>query len=395
MSVFYTWSEFFNKIAGGYDDFTDEVVDKARNFYCGIYQSTPSWVVRRNPFFSPFVRKGLERMCAPNLPPPPQPELTHLGAQCCDATYDVTVKYEVYRCTLLDTFTAGTVTVRETGKVLGIFKGQFPPDPRFSGIYVEFENCQAQKIYKPVWDGGFMYSPNECSSPVAGGEDSDSWDGVRSVGQITGISLVSGQDNCGDPPGGYPEIPPPTDDDITTTDIVIYEDNSRKVYDITINRSFDGNIYFPVIINVGGLAVGFNFVGIQVGGINITSPSGGGGGGSPLENSDEPGDEELDEETLPEDEEGAEKAVERLVGIKIDVTQIPINNRSQSGDGSPDIIFAGWVEFRVKGGYTPRQRMDFSTNYFEAPEDAVGYAYCFKKGFRGIVTEFKRKTEII
>lgn len=389
MSKFYTYEEFASKIASGYDNFVDEAVDKARNFYCGIYQSTPSWVLRRNPFVSPLIRKGVERMCSPTLPPPPSQPLTHLGGQCCDATYDVTVQYQVFRCTIAGTFTAGTVTVRGTGKVIGIYKGVFPPDARFSGIYVQFEDCQGQPTYRPVWDGGFDYSPNECSQPVAGGEDSDSWDGVRSIGKILSISLVSGLDNCGDPPGGYPELPPPDDDDITQPDTVIYEDNSRTLYDITINRDGDNYIFFPPVINVGGLAIAFNFVGIQIGGININAPSGGGGGGSPIETSDEIPEEPLDEDVLPDQEDGAEQSVQKLVGVKVDVTTIPVNNRSQSGNGSPNIIYAGWLEFKVRGGFAPRQRMDFASNYFEAPEDATGYAYCFKTGFKGTITVFR------
>jgi len=390
----FSYREHFQNVEDKVDSLSADIVEKARNFYCSLYNDTPQWVLRRNPLVSPLVRKGLERMCHDQLPPPPPLPLPFIGGQCCDVTYEVTVRVKIVMCLNYEVKHDRISAHRITGKIVGGKIGVYPVQSQLSGAWIEYEDCSGNSKIKSVWSATFDATSGNClvqerTHPLA---DNISID--QSSCEILGIAVVAGDDNCGDPPGGYPPVPPPSDDDIRRPFDITYEDNSTRTIIYNINRDPSGNIFFPPVINAGGVSVHFDVAGICVGCVNRNTPSGGGGaGGSSGLTGDGGQEEEAEEEVLEEEEDGGEEDVPKIKAVKVDVTQIGSPQKTQFGNGSPDIIWAGWLEFKIDDSYAPRTRIDFARSYFIAPEGATGFAYCLKTGFKAKITVIKEKTE--
>ena len=389
-----SYFEHFQNVANGVNDIATEMVETARSYYCGIYQNTPQWVLRKNPFVSPLVRKGLEQMCAPEAPFPVPVELPFIGGQCCDGSYDVTARFVIIRCYQHERYRDVTTTIRVNGKILGGVVGEYPNAPGLTGAYIDAEDCQGNQVIGSLFSGTLGIQTGNCYTEDQSAPFAQDISVQQSFVQILNINRVDGEDNCGDPPSNYPDIPPPTDDDLRKPFDIVYEDNSKRTIYYEIKRDITNNIYFPPIIDVGGVAVSFDLTGICIGCVSTNNNTGGGGsGGSESLTDDTPAEEETEEEVMEEQEDGAEEDVFRIKAVQVNVTTIPTNNRSQFGAGSPDIIYAGWLEFKIAGGYTPRNRMDFKDNYFIAPEGATGYAYCLKTGFKATITVIREKVQ--
>lgn len=87
-------------------------------------------------------------------------------------------------------------------------------------------------------------------------------------------------------------------------------------------------------------------------------------------------------EQKEEDDPKEEDAIERLLAVEVEILERPSNARVQNGDQAPDIIYAGWFEFKTKGTPHPRVPIHFDRNYFIAPVGADGFAYTVYNGFR-------------
>ena len=79
--------------------------------------------------------------------------------------------------------------------------------------------------------------------------------------------------------------------------------------------------------------------------------------------------------------------------VRVTLTQIPINARTQDGDGADNVIYAGWFEFRSDSFNFPRQPIHFGLSTFIPPEGSTGYAYTLYNGFSGFATEYVLKRE--
>lgn len=360
--------DFANNAAEAYTSIAKEIAGAAKNVYCQLVQNSPFSVMYNNPLTSPIVKRAITSLCG--QPPPEQPPPPFEGGQCVPVLYRVTFKYRI---------ADGAAETTSGQNVWGSVRG----------LYVEDANATAKVLRIKAGDGSAQNNERNYDLKFA----ATSQNPFPSY-SITNVVRVDGQeDNCGNPPRPwYPETEPPPPDITNNVGVSITNnEGDTNNFSVTVNRDGDNHVKFPPIINVNGVSVGIDVTGINVGDVSIDAPSGGGGGGGGNGNdnnlpSSSSGDgEEVETEELPEEElEGAgEATVEKLVAVIITINQIPKNAKIVSGRGAPNIIYAGWIEFRKGADYYPRTYIDFNKGYFPAPNDADGYAVTLKQGYTG------------
>lgn len=101
--------------------------------------------------------------------------------------------------------------------------------------------------------------------------------------------------------------------------------------------------------------------------------------------------EEFDKTEKTEEDEKKEENIPQLSFVKITLSEKPPQSKIQWGEGSPDVVFAGWFEWIVAGYALPRQPIHFEKSIFSAPSFADGYAYTLVNGAQGRATIYKRK----
>ena len=366
------FQELADKIDNGTASIIETAANAARSFYCGLYNDTPGWVLRRNPLVSPVARSALANICsAEGLPPPIEENPNQFrGGQCVAELYRVRYRYSI-------------------GDGDEVFESQQNVWGSVRGIFVEPTGTGSVKLFILAGDGTLADNARDYDLIFAAATGNP-FPGYA----ITSVELLTGdEDNCGDSPEYQPPPAPPTDDQIRNNYETTLVNGDNIDIDITINRSDGDQIFFPPVINVGGVSVDIDATGIGIGEVNIGTRSGGGGNGSPDLTNDDGGnaDTEAVEQPPEEVDESIEKTVENLIAIKVDITSVPSNAKIVSGRGAPDIIYAGWVEFKTKGFYYPRTFIDFRQGYYPAPEENDGYAVTFKKGFNGAIIEVREE----
>lgn len=377
----YDWKQVDDILVRSGEDVTKVVVDTAKQFYCGLYNLEPSWIVRDNLLISPFARGALKQFCGANNVPPPPPGSPFTGGQCEGVQYSLQY-YSLTSSTGSDfgelirelngqVFTWATPILGRVATQTYTVAGQVITDfETFKAAGRQF-TATGSLIYRDV-NGNILLNINLSSS----------W-GIEPIGFVR----TDGQpDTCGDPPGGYPPAPPPSISQRSTIVSITNFDGGTTDIDVSVNADIDGTIKFPSVINVGGVNVGIDVAGLTIGEININRRSGGGGGGSDLVNptsQPEPSDTEETEET--EETEGLDEDCPGLVAITVTVTRRPGNASIISGRGAPNVELIGWVEFKREGKYFPRTFLSFVNSRIEAPEGADGYAITFRVGYAGKV----------
>lgn len=368
MGVFKNIKDVARIVATGAEDVTEEIADAGRKFYCNLYSNSPYWAMAKNTIIVPIVTRTLDNFCSDTPPPPPPPDPGYTGGQCLFA-YNIQITYTYIRpfSTETDTRTE-TVKLNQSGAITslaGIITNDDDSIRTLASINGEPEinlGNTSQAGVGEIVDGSWFWT----------------------------VTPANGQpDVCGNPPNsGYPPIAPPEPSDLTG-DVTIINNNGDSVdYNVTVNPDITGTVVFPPVINVGGVSVTIDVGGISINKIsNKFSGGGSGGQGETFTDTSEPEEEEEKETELPEDEGGDEKTVEKLIAVTISLTQIPDNADVTGGNGSPNVYYAGWVEFKNKGTFYGRQYINFQSTRFNAPEENDGYAVFFRDGFAGIVTE--------
>lgn len=395
-----------------------KIAKAGKNFVCGLYNKFPQEII---PVIGDIQKFWWDDFCnpgndpeAPALPPPPKPLFN--GGQC-PVLYEVATNGVYYTTATGGGFPMGENKLFAYGPIIGIKSVRTGSAASGAAIehFVEAKDSAGQpRDYRFAGSGGGTYV----------------WKGYAFV---TGIRRTDGRaDNCGDPrpsfpvgspapPGGYTS-PPITivNNDNTTTDInFTFTPPALPVPPI---------IAFPkLVINIEKLGaevnvkipVEFNFDGT----INIGTGGGGGGFGQPdrdeinniknvTNNNNEkitnikneitnitnnnnnappkPADYLPPRTNLPP----GEHTQSYLAYVELDLIQVPVNAKTQSGKSAPDVLYAGWFEWRRNGRVTPREPIHFKKNVFVAPKGVDGFAYTLYNGFTGTATAVSNKEKI-
>lgn len=380
------------------------VVDKAADFACGLYQDFPGAIIQ-----SPagaFNRGLMDSLCAPrNKLPPASSQPTFTGGQCPCVFY--TVFLTQHKPSGDESF---TVTV--PAPIGGLVRKPNETFPDITDVFLAYAVCE----------GGVQTGTR---ADLVG---ADSQVGGASFVTIDSVVRADGEpDTCGNPNpgwgGDYPrEIP-----------------DERKSDNVTIDNPDGTNITLPVAIigsgnvitfkpefniDVGGIKVTFDFSGAKVDfgnkNTNTTQPRDRNNSNTDdfdrLESlikdvknqlnqqqkdidaikknkNDTPppdDDPDIEKDTDETESDQGERTVDKLEWVCIHLTKYP--NREQWGGGSPDIYYAGWLEFKVKDCILPRQPIHFENSIFKAPDGATGFAYTMTNGAKGKATVYRSKS---
>lgn len=412
MSVKRSWSDVANNAGGQTYDFTDQLADGVRNFACNLWRGFPDKVASRTGIPGAFVRGYMNQGCRDGgTVPPPEPEFS--GGQCFTA-------YRIY-----GTYTsqsnriarhvcgeqANWITRDVAGKIVSA-----KPIPGTFSLTVVLENPAGEKTETLV---PMYYSINPGSNPTTNvpfyvetcQNNAILYAGSSPV--VVGIIRQDGQpDDCGDPPPVYPKSPDVTINDIQTTVTVNNFDGTTNNISLNVINNFNdlnASISMPMSFSLGGVTVdvdmgGFTFNNSKGNStFNTTNNNLRDGNRHPLplpKPDSEPAPEILppSPENYEEIEKTDEDPKEEEVGVELEfvrvtVTKIPTNVKSQWGDGAPNVYYCGWFEFISDGYAFNRQPIHFLSSLFVPPVGTTGYAYTLYKGFKGFATIYKKKQE--
>lgn len=228
--------------------------------------------------------------------------------------------------------------------------------------------------------------------------------------QITSVTRADGLPNiC--TPEQQPERPPslPALPDIPP--IVVISDFGKFEFRPVFNFDVNLNVDFPRLPSLQTPNFEIN-IGDNYFDIDFNFPRNGGGGDGGFNNEDRkrlraaedaakraagnttPPPPPDDDEWEPEERPPEEKDKETPAGTRwvlITITQRPKSNKIQFGEGAPDILYCGWLEFKVENNYWQRSPIWFDQTLFLLPKEAQGYAYTLTNGAEGFATFWKPK----
>lgn len=379
--------------------FAKDVARQARDVACNFRSQYPKAFEPGTVFGNEWARAMWDDVCrkspSPTVPPK---EVPFNGGQCQCIPYAITHRITLGNGTQLS---AGVSNI--SGRILAFGQVDAP-----NGIRVF--TCRHE-----VCSGGTVTEQTSTLNEYFIADDPTI--------SILSIARTDGQpDNCGDPPADYPppfnelppSNPPPIEYDPPTVDAPGQEWNITIPF-VYLKPDFTFNV------DVGGVTLNFDLGGISFNIDSIFGDETPGSTGTPppdlsaLEkkvddakeaadaakaaadaakkladdtaNNDgdhpqnDPNKQEKEDKT--EDDPKEEDGIERLLAVKVILEDMPSNRRQQDGGGAPDVIYAGWFEFKTKGVPHPRQPIHFDFNYFIAPIGADGYAYTLYNGFTG------------
>lgn len=355
----------------GGPDIIGEIADAARKTYCGLYSNNPGWIFVKNNFTLPIVKRMSDDLCGDFPPPPPPVPAPFTGGQCEGETYRVSVTFDRYfngNFVQEQTFVFNGVPA----SIQGATTDRDPNDPRIGRIIVLTSNPPDNEAVTKRPYGGVGVTA----------------DNLRVSVEIEG----GGDDNCGDPDfEPYPIDPPPQPADLNQTITITNNNGDTFDYDTSVVVNNDGYPSFPTTININSLSIG-----VDIGGFTINNNKGGGGAPPPPDLLDEEEEEKKEEggtdivvRVTPqgERENGHVRTVADLTDVTIDLVKIPKSVSVSGGLGSPDVRYAGWIEFKSGNYYYERKFFHFKQMRFIAPEKNDGYAVFYKEGYSGMVTE--------
>lgn len=400
-------------VATASPNFAVKVAAGALVFGCGLYRDYPGAFVGRNP--SAFARGLMDTLCndrPPGLPPPPTSPF--FGGQC-PVQYNVLVFFRIRDKRSSDPAIVVRRIVRLAGKIYGT-----------SVVPVVATNGTSL---------GVLSDPTVNGVPTFTEVDSQGSFYEVVEHKIESVERVDGQpDNCGSPPSSYPpsEIPDSRRTGVVTN---VYNDGS----DFTIPLVYAPvSFSAPLTVNVGGVNFKFDFGGVTIGGgsgDSIGTINNIAGNVTKISNDTDiirndtdiirndtnvinntvnktEGDvtnlgntinvvntfisnaplppEQIQEE--PPSEEPEKEGVSNLFAVRLKLTQIPINSKQQFGVGAPNVLYAGWFEFKRGTFCFPREPIAFQEAIFRSPVGADGYAFTLYVGYKGEASVIKLDT---
>ena len=350
----------------------DEVAEAGRKAYCTLYTKNPGWIFVRDNLTLPFVVRFSDDLCRDYQPDTDYTPTPFTGGQCEFNTYNVVIEYIKY--TEDGTPTQGITSALAVGKIVDISTFPInPPDSYRCGIRIT-DN-----------------SPSDPRTRV-----------LVIVGQPTveikitniKIDLASGQEDlCGNIV--ETPFPPPTEspDKYINNYYTVENIFGDKIdYYVEVQKDGDFNLTFPFVYATASFEAT-----LDLGGITIKNRKGSGGGGNPeplAEEEEEAGEsEDTVYERVPRGDKtgGHTVSVDNLVSLDITMTDRPKNASVTHGDGSPDVHYWGWYEFRNGNLNYERIFLQFEGHYAVAPDGATGYAIYYKPGYTGNIVETRVK----
>ena len=350
-------SEISERIGNGTADFLDLVAEEIRDFSCSLWQAFPDQITQNKNLGASFSRGFMNRLCA-DKPLPPPPAVSFNGGQCEGVSYRVTTNNRVYNtsnCSLVINNDANTT-------VLGPVEGTvFVVDTPSFGT----SSCNGLNN-APVDLGRWVLKSASPDINIIVGAFKDQLDLANpplSSCTITNITRIDGQpDTCGDPPATYPTTEP-TVNDYTTNITYNTEDGGNLTIPLVyapIDVNFPLNFNFGdinVTIDLGG--INFNFGENNPDGTPVPLPDGQEHPLPPPTDDDNrsfkpiplppPNLDDYDEDIKLEEDPKEEDVDDTLRFVKITLTSIPTNAKTQFGDGAPNVIYCGWFEFQAEG----------------------------------------------
>lgn len=367
----FSFAELAEDAGAATGNFAKKAATAGANFACGLYKDYPGPILA-NPG-SKFLGGLWDTLCAgrpAGLPIAPVPAFT--GGQCIGETYNVDADR-----TYGDNIYFDTIRVSFPGEAYGPIRG-----------------------IKTVNGNHFLIH----SDSVGNLKETNFGSGGSFVYKISSVSREDGQvDNCGDPGADYPEAQIPINR-LTGSTTIVQNDGASITLPI-VYTPISGSL--PINVDVGGVPIKFDFDGAEVGenaqlaGIDelIARLADLDAALDRLEQKELARSEkeknsliraeDLEEELA--DEDPNKEGIERLAGVMLEVTTIPQNAKQQFGIGGPNLIYAGWLEFKKGTFCFPRERIQFTKNIYAAPLDADGFAYTLYIGFEGRNTVIKFK----
>lgn len=396
-----------------------QVGKAARNFACGLYVDYKQWD-EFNPFptapLGGFIRTVWDTVCSESAPGlPPFGENPFTGGQCVGVDYSVS-----YRFYFKQAAAPGYTT--HTTKVLG----------RLGGVVTK-------KTNPTNWSLGFRAQGSPSGAFVAYPDDryihnaAPYLDGSPPRLVITSVVRTDGQaDTCGNVPVIPPSTPPPTTR-LTEITNIIKNDGNTYSFPLTWN-DIDADLNLNV--DVGGVNFKFNVDGLtfKFGGDTV-------GGGGDITNQDvvnninnsitnlgdvitneiidssttntttittlvqdvrdaqcecpedkqPPNEFQYDKFTRPLAKSATVDGLTDLAYVELHVSNFNNTNKIQYGDNSPNVLFAGWLEFRIGNNNLERHQLHFEHNLFIAPDNCTGFAYCCTYFSQGTAVYYIKK----
>lgn len=382
-------------------DYLAKLADGAADFACGLYRDFPGALINPVPLpLRDFGSGFMDSLCGsrqPGLPLPPVPGFT--GGQC-QTTYTVVTR---------------RVTPSTTGNAPSISGGTSTVPGKLNGLQM---TGLADSGTRKTWVLSYVNSSGITDTIPVGTYSINTQVSIQSVTRADGLA-----DNCGDRTPGFPDsiIPP-----------------GRGVGDAPITKNDGVTINVPIVyapitptlnvtpsfnFNLGGLDFNFNLGGVTI--ENPLNPSDpvnrdflppGSGDtindigdtvtnigdtvtniGDTINNINDNVNDIKDtpcecpefnpDEVVPdpktEDDPKEEENDPTIESVEITLTSIPRNARSQFGDDAPDVIYAGWFEWKRGDFCFPREPIHFEQTIFKNVVDADGFGYTLYQGFRG------------
>ena len=390
MGYLVTLPELAERVGAGTADFKDKLAEGLRDFACTLWENYPDQITQGDNLASSFTRGYMNRTCADKTLPQP-PVSPFFGGQCEDVGYDVVIEFQNCGDTMWTQDQIGTVPGRVTALIVelaSITSGCGGGDPR------NRKNWNLRANYT-MSDG----IPRQTTLLLG-----VTYVEFRAIGCVRSDGMP---DTCGDPNANYPTTSP-TPVDYTTVINIVSEDGDTLNYTAEYKPT---NYNFPLNFDLGGIKVlfdlggiNFNFSLVSLDGLPIPLPD---GNGSPIPSPQDDGNRNIRCRRLPPPESGdyftdtkndtdpkEEDVGEELAFVRVTLTNVPTNIRTQWGDGAPNIIYAGWFEFQGEGYNFPRNPIHFNQNLYPTPEGATGYAYTLYEGITGFATVYTIKEEI-
>lgn len=363
------------------------------SYVCTLYKKYPDWVTGKAadiPGFVSGVRDSfLRETCGPPNAPPPPP---FTGGQCPCRLY--AIKY-----------------TRPNG---GVNTMLVAAGPIYSITY--FTTTSSAGVMQNWRIVHAVCTNNVPTSKVTK-------EGTIGIGQPVPQAFLEFADSgppveCGNPPSPGPGIPTQTEFNQTVNVNVV--NTIEPTLNLTIpfvfnNFSIDLDVplNFKVGVNVGGPTFNLTF-GPE--GIDIppSGPGSGPGNPSPIppglgDKIDKVGEKvkqccpddnipkpptNFDKKPVPSDGPKQEDGILQLAYVEVEMTSFPKNASKQFGNGGPDLVYAGWFEFRRGTHSFPRQPIHFHKSIFKAPSGADGYAYTLYSGYFAKHVVYKTKPEV-
>lgn len=380
------------------------LVNAARERACNLYQQNPDFMVPFTAVDPTGVGEGLrgsyrqmlDNMCS-DKPLPPAPTQQFSGGQCAGTEYQVNFRsgqngvLNPGIASIILTGPIGSVGFRNSNGItqLGMSIGTTPP---FGNFY-------------PIIQGGVGTTQAQIAQWRA---------------EIVSVSAVSGPDNCGNKPPGYPikSLSPGDYGGITQyKDRGVLVPAPWKLPPLTLPRIPSLGFQPTLIVNIGAINVSFDFRGAKILPIEIAPDFDiniGPGSTNPNLPVKYPTSQDIDAlskkvDKLQEDLDELEKCTcykldglvgeqiatkvqsARILGLSatrnkycsVRLTIKPENRKSQIGGDAPDVEYAGWAWFGNNFGIlSERMPIDADGKVFRNDGGYTSFNFTLYNGFK-------------